>query len=83
MIRTITNTVDVYCETLDKLRHVIQTKRRWKLSCNVILHHDNARLHTASKTNDKIPGGRLKLFDHPPYSPNLEPSDYFLFLNLK
>lgn len=83
MERGTTITADVYCETLKKLRRAIQNKRRGKLSSGIILLHDNARPHTAAKTNEKIQDFRWELFDHPPYSPDLAPSDYFLFLHFK
>ncbi|KOX74047.1 Histone-lysine N-methyltransferase SETMAR [Melipona quadrifasciata] len=38
-------------------------------------HHDNARPHVSRKAWDVLP--------HPPYSPDLAPSDYYLFLSLK
>jgi len=42
---------EVYCETLNKLRRSIQNKRRAMLSKGVVLLHDNARPHTAARTN--------------------------------
>jgi [histone H3]-lysine36 N-dimethyltransferase SETMAR len=83
MERGTTITADVYCETLNKLRRAIQNRRRGKLSSGVILLHDNARPHTAAKTQEKIQDFRWELFNHPPYSPDLAPSDYFLFLHFK
>ncbi|KAL4119599.1 hypothetical protein QTP88_012398 [Uroleucon formosanum] len=35
------------------------------------------------KTQEKIQEFRWELFNHPPYSPDLAPSDYFLFLHFK
>ncbi|KAL4113476.1 hypothetical protein QTP88_017091 [Uroleucon formosanum] len=35
------------------------------------------------KTQEKIEEFRWELFNHPPYSPDLAPSDYFLFLHFK
>ena len=45
--------------------------------------HDNARPHVANHTQDLIASFGRKQLDHPPYSPNLAPSDYHLFLHLK
>ncbi|GFU65797.1 uncharacterized protein TNCV_5059311 [Trichonephila clavipes] len=39
--------VDRYCETLQKLRHAIQNKRRGLLNAGVVLLRENARPHTA------------------------------------
>lgn len=72
-----------YCETLTKLRRAIQNKRRGMLSTGIVLLHDNARPHTAGATQTKIQKFGWEQFDHPPYSPDLAPSDYHLFLNLK
>ncbi|GBN95292.1 Mariner Mos1 transposase [Araneus ventricosus] len=72
-----------YCETLRKLRCTIQNKIRGMLSQSTVLPHDNARPHSAGVTQNLIQQFGLEEFDHPPYSPNLAPSDYHLFLNLK
>jgi len=73
----------VYCEMLKKLRHAIQNKRRGMLSATILLLHDNARLHSAALTQDLIISFTWEQMDHPPYSPDLAPSDYHLFLHLK
>ena len=73
----------VYCEMLKKLRHAIQNKRRRMLIATILLLHDNARLHFAAQTQDFITSLRWEEMDHPPYSPDLAPSDFHLFLHLK
>jgi histone-lysine N-methyltransferase SETMAR len=45
--------------------------------------HDNACPHTATATQDLIVTFGWKQFDHPPYSPDLAPSDFHVFLHLK
>lgn len=72
-----------YCETLKKLRRAIQNKRRGMLTKGVILLHDNARPHAANRTQDLIREFGWEQLDHPPYSPDLAPSDYHMFLHLK
>lgn len=73
-----------YCETLRKLRRAIQNKRRGMLTKGVILLHDNARPHVANRTQDLIRVFGWEQLDHPPYSPDLAPSDYHvMFLHLK
>lgn len=74
---------DVYCETLRKLCHAIQNNRRGLLSKGVVFLHDNARPHTANVTKNLLQGFGWDVFDHPPYSPDLAPSDFHLFLHLK
>jgi transposase len=49
----------------------------------VVLLHDNARLHTAARTTALIKSFKWEIFDHPPYSPDLAPSDYHLFSKMK
>lgn len=72
-----------YCGTLQKLRRAIQNKRRGMLSKGIILLHDNARPHAANRTQALIRSFGWEQLDHPPYSPDLAPSDYHLFLHLK
>ncbi|KAJ4436137.1 hypothetical protein ANN_18764 [Periplaneta americana] len=74
---------DRYCETLRKLRCAIQNKRRGMLTAGVVLLHDNARPHTAWRTAAVLTEFGWVLFDHPPYSPDLAPSDFHVFLHLK
>jgi len=47
----------------------------------VFLH--NARPHTAARTSDLIKLFSWEIFDHPPYIPDLAPSDYHLFTKMK
>jgi hypothetical protein len=49
----------------------------------VLLQQDNARSHTAKKTIQKIEELEdIKLPPHPDFSPDLEPSDYYLFRSM-
>ncbi|KAJ4445791.1 hypothetical protein ANN_12476 [Periplaneta americana] len=72
-----------YCKTLRKLRRPIQKKRRGMLSRGVVLLHDNAHPHTAASTRELLDQFGWEIFDHPPYSPDLAPSDFHLFTKLK
>ena len=45
--------------------------------------HDNARPHSVAQTQDLITSFRWEQMDHRPYSPDLAPSDFHLFLHLK
>ena len=49
----------------------------------VVLLHDNARPHTAASTRELLDQFGWEIFDHPPYSPDLAPSDFHLFTKLK
>jgi hypothetical protein len=70
----------LYCEVLLKLQDAIcrnpgQLVRR-------VLHHDNARPHTARATQERIQELQCKLLEHPE-SPDLAHSDFHLFGLLK
>ena len=45
----------------------------------VIFHEDNARPHTYLVTRKKLLELGWEVMHHPPYSPDLAPSDYYLF----
>ena len=68
---------------LRKLRRAIQNKRRGMLCGGIVLLHDNARPRTAARTAQLLQHFHWEVFDHPPYSPDLAPNDYHLFMHLK
>ena len=72
-----------YAKLLDQLRTAIREKRRGKLSKGVLLQQDNARVHTCKVAMDAVERKVYELIPHPAYSPDLAPSDFFLFPNLK
>jgi histone-lysine N-methyltransferase SETMAR len=72
-----------YCQTLGKLKRAINLKRTELRGHQIIFHQDNARPHTALQTMAKISKLGWTIMPHPPYSPDLAPSDFFLFGHLK
>ena len=72
-----------YANLLDQLRTAIREKRRGKLSKGVLLQQDNARVHTCKVAMDAVERNGYEIILHPAYSPDLAPSDFFLFPNLK
>ena len=72
-----------YANLLDQLRTAILEKRRGKLSKGVLLQQDNTRVHTCKVAMDAVERNRYELIPDPAYSPDLAPSDFFLFPNLK
>jgi transposase len=53
------------------------------LTKGVVLLHKNTWPHTAAHTNALIKLFNWKIFNHPPYSPDLTSSDYYLFTKMK
>ena len=49
----------------------------------IIFHQDNAAAHTCTVSMAKVHELGFKFLPHPPYSPDLVPSDLFLFPILK
>ena len=74
---------EYYCQVLEDVHHHLRHRRRGKKSKGILLQQDNARPHTARRTIEKIEHLRWKLIPHPPYSPDLAPSDYALFPHMK
>jgi histone-lysine N-methyltransferase SETMAR len=52
-------------------------ERKW------LVHADNTRPHTAKLSTQYFNENRMKLEPHPPYSPDLAPSDFYLFRYVK
>ena len=72
-----------YANLLDQLRTAVREKRWGKLSKGVLLQHDNARVHTCKVAMDAVERNWYELIPHPAYSPDLAPTNFFLFPNLK
>jgi histone-lysine N-methyltransferase SETMAR len=72
-----------YAGLIQKLRVAIKDKRRGKLSRGVLFHQDNAPVHKSHVAMVAIRDAGFELMDHPAYSPDLAPSDFFLFPKLK
>lgn len=74
---------DYYCALLDRLKAEIANKRPHLQKKKVLFHQDNAPCHRSMKTMAKLNELGFELLTHPPYSPDLAPSDFFLFSDLK
>jgi hypothetical protein len=68
---------------VNELKPAIRSKRRGLLSKRALLHEGNARPHTAAHTVDTLRALKFEVLKHPPYSPDLVPSDFHLFGPLK
>lgn len=73
-----------YCQQLTRLEQAIQKKRPELINRKgVVFHHDNARPHVSLVTREKLEELGWEVLMHPPYSPDLAPSDYHLFRSLQ
>ena len=72
-----------YANVIKQLRVAIKEKRRGKLAAGVLLLYDNAPVHKTRVAQAAIRECKFEQLNHPPYSPDLAPSDYYLFRNLK
>ena len=71
-----------YAAILDWLVDEIRKKRPHLKKEQILFHDDNAPSHISNIAQSKKHELGFKSLPHPPYSPDLAPSDY-LFLNLK
>jgi [histone H3]-lysine36 N-dimethyltransferase SETMAR len=78
-----TITGQYYATLINRLRDAIKSKRRGKLSKGVMLLHDNAPVHASQVAQLAIQRCGFHQCNHPPYSPDLAPSDFYLFRLLK
>jgi histone-lysine N-methyltransferase SETMAR len=69
-----------YKEVLTILRQWVRRKRPeiWKKD-SWILHHDNALAHNALSVKTFLVKHKIPVLEHPPYSPDLAPYDFFYF----
>lgn len=70
---------EYYVNLLEQVRQKIPKGKRSR----VIFLQDNCPAHKAIKTKAKVAQLKWTLLEHPPYSPDLAPSDFYLFRNMK
>ena len=74
----------VYIEILWRLLRSVCEKRCELWQDNAwLLHQDNAPAHNALSIRQFLAERNVTVLDHPPYSPDLAPCDFFLFPKLK
>jgi len=74
---------EYYSSLLVQLKDILKEKRREKFTTGVLFLHDNAPAQRALATQKKLAYLCFHCLDHPPYSPDVTPSDYHLFPGLK
>lgn len=72
---------EYYANLLQRLNDKIAEKRPDLVDEKILFHQDNAPVHTSVIEKAKMQEWEWELVSHPPYSPDLAPSDYFLFRN--
>ena len=79
--RTIIGTY--YADEVRRQRQEIARKRRGKLTCGVVLLQDNVPAHTSQVAMTPATECGFEVLPHPPCSPDMAPSDFYLFPKLK
>uniref|UniRef100_A0A914DW87 Transposase n=1 Tax=Acrobeloides nanus TaxID=290746 RepID=A0A914DW87_9BILA len=68
----------IYCGQLENTRRALRNRR-----IPVVFLDDNAKPHRSRQTMQKIQNMGWEHLEHPPYSPDLSPSDFYLFRSLE
>ncbi|GBN21361.1 hypothetical protein AVEN_192474-1 [Araneus ventricosus] len=69
---------------LIKVRNAIREKRRKKFRRKVVLfHQENVREHVSTMTGWTLYKLEWDFIQYPPYSPDMAPSDFYLFSHLQ
>ena len=73
-----------YKEVLGRLHDRVRRSRRnlWE-NHSCLLHHDDAPAHTALNVGQFLASKQVTYLEHPPYSPDLAPCDFWLFSRMK
>jgi histone-lysine N-methyltransferase SETMAR len=61
----------------------LKEKRPTMMAGTWWFHWDNAPVHTAAVLTNWMTARRFQVIEHPPYSPDLAPADFFLFPSVK
>ena len=76
-----TVTAAYYRQFLQKLRRKMHANRPDVLEDGVLILHDNARPNLGKDVRELLDGYSWEVLPHPPYSPDMSPSDFDLFPN--
>jgi len=74
---------EYYLSLLVQLKDILKEKRLGKITKVVLLLHDHSSAHQALETQKELAYLGFQCLDHPPYSPDLAPSDYHRFPGLR
>jgi len=71
-------------EVLERLREKVRWKQLEFFARNSwILHHNNPPVHMALSVREFLPNKQITVLQHPAYSLDLAPYDFFLFPKIK
>ena len=76
-----TITSQIYAEQLKKVDEILRERGVNPRTIHLLAH--NFRVHTSNLAQNTIEELGWKLVPHPPYSPDIAPSDYHLFLSMQ
>jgi len=79
--KNVTINKELYIAQLHRVNEAIKQKRCDRKGKTILLH-DNARPHVAQTVKEKIQELGWEVLQHPPYSPDLAPTDFHLFRSL-
>ncbi len=74
---------NLFVDILRRLRDSIRMRRGKRFLRDCWLYMDNAPAHTANITKQFLIQTGMRVLEHPPYSPDLAPSDFWLYRRLK
>ena len=83
-LRGQTVTGSFYLSVLERLwKRIRRVRPEYSALGSWFLLHDNALVHWAVAVQEFLARKQVCVLNHPPYSPDLSPCDYFLFPKLK
>lgn len=71
------NNIIIPLENCEIVQHGIKQKQK------IFIHYDNSPVHTSGLVKQHLESSKLTIMEHPPYSPDLAPSDFGLFGTMK
>ena len=76
---------ELYSEQIERVYEILRLKYPALVNRKLVLYqHDDAPAHRARLTRDKIRTlDGIEILPHPPYSPDIAPSDYGLFRSME
>jgi len=74
---------DYIVKTLQRFLEVFKKKRQNLAAIGWRFHWDNAPVHSAAKVRTWFAANAVEVIEHPPYSTDLAPANFFLFPKVK